>query len=501
MKTADVAVALLNGFGAEGDDANDQIDTDNERRKQKLANNIIGSNRQNTVARQNRTDTSSSRAQAQARISAEIAEAQKEIASRAAVRNVHDPSGQNIQYDLQDVKHIVSASIKASMNERRRAKQLRLGGGDAARILAEETRTDYGIGEDDEEDMPMIKPGEASLVASFSCLRPSIDGVDSMLRTAVSCAASTLKIQQSITLHSLMNSYNMATLYRDGFRYGKHMWPVELMMYTLTDQASYAASCTARPRLPHSRSLRPPASIFHPSSIFPTLAQAVIHLTSMTVGVNYGSKLQSAFAEKKKGTIIRSSQTAQSGKLTKLANAFASQSRSRDQEEVKTGIFGRPPFRPNYETNIVFIFSVLQTAISSLINHKGKPFYGSILESRSLCLSAGIAVLFAIACMAETFPFINDFLELRRMPSRQSKLATLSIAFADVALCVLCRFLSSRLLDSSEVQEVLTHSDPDIAADIEEKLLGEESKQNRNLVLIMLCFMVHMLAEVVLFSG
>lgn len=499
MKTADVAVALLNGFGAEGADANDQIDTDNERRKQKLAKNIIGSNRQNTVTRQSRTDTTSSRAQAQTRISAEIEEAQKKIASRAAARNGQDPSGKNSQFNSQDIKDMVSASIKASMNEFCRAKQLRLGGGDAARILAEETRTDSGIGED-EEDIPMIKPGEASLVASFSCLRPSIDGVDSMLRTAVACAASALSIQQSITLHSLMNSYTLATLYRDGFRYGKHMSLVELMMYLLIDQTSYDVSCTARPRLPQFRFLRPPASMFHPSSIFPTLAQAVIHLTSMTVGVNYGSKLQSAFAEKKKGPIIRSIQTAQSGKLAKLANAFASQSISKDQEE-KIGIFGRPPFRPNYATNIVFTFSVLQAAVSSLINHKGKPFYGSILESRKLCLSAGAAVLFAIACMAETFPFINDLLELRRMPSRQSKLAILSIAFADVALCVLCRFLSSRLLDdSSEVEEVLPHSDLDMAADIEEKLLGEESKQNRNLVLIMLCVMVHMIAEV-LFSG
>jgi magnesium-transporting ATPase (P-type) len=321
-----------------------------------------------------------------------------------------------------------------------------------------------------------------------------------MLRMAVACAASTLSVQQSITLHSLMASYNLATLYRDGFRYGKHMWPVELMMYLSIDRTSYSASCTARPRLPQSRSLRPPASMFHPSSFFPTLAQAVIHLTSMTVGVNYGSKLQSGFAEKKKGPIIRSFQTAQSGNLAKLANAFASQSKSEDQEEEKTGIFGRPPFRPNYETNIVFVFSVLQAAVSSLINHKGKPFYGSILESRPLCLSAGVAVLFAVACMAETFPFINDFLELRRMPSRQSKLILLSIAFADVALCVLCRFLSSQLLDSKEVQEVLPYSDLDIAADAEEKLLGEESKQNRNLVLIMFSFMVHMLAEV-LFSG
>jgi hypothetical protein len=68
-----------------------------------------------------------------------------------------------------------------------------------------------------------IKPGEASLVAAFSCLHPSIDGVDSILRTGIATAACALATHDMIALHSLMSCYYLVSLYRDGFRYGKNM--------------------------------------------------------------------------------------------------------------------------------------------------------------------------------------------------------------------------------------------------------------------------------------
>jgi hypothetical protein len=69
----------------------------------------------------------------------------------------------------------------------------------------------------------IIKPGEASLVAAFSCLHPSIDGVDSILRTGIATAACALATHDMIALHSLMSCYYLVSLYRDGFRYGKNM--------------------------------------------------------------------------------------------------------------------------------------------------------------------------------------------------------------------------------------------------------------------------------------
>ena len=69
------------------------------------------------------------------------------------------------------------------------------------------------------------------------------------------------------------------------------------------------------------------------------------------------------------------------------------------------------------------------------MNHKGAPFYGSILESRQLCLFLGASILFVIAGFAETFPTINSILELRQWLSRRAKLTILALCAIDVMAC------------------------------------------------------------------
>ena len=139
----------------------------------------------------------------------------------------------------------------------------------------------------DSFDVPDIKSGEAySLVSPFSCLRPAIDGVEGLFRMGLAWSAYALSIQQGIALNCLMACYNLATLYRDGFRYRKYMWNVEMLSYMAIYQARYQASCTPRPRLSGARA---PVSLFHPSSVLLLCAQAIIHLTTLTLGVRMGN--------------------------------------------------------------------------------------------------------------------------------------------------------------------------------------------------------------------
>lgn len=96
---------------------------------------------------------------------------------------------------------------------------------DAAKILAKEMET-KSVEKNEEESK--ITVGEASLAAPFSFLRPCIDGSEFILRSGVAAAAFSLTSYRSIALNSLMACFNLATLYRNGFRYGKYMWNVEL---------------------------------------------------------------------------------------------------------------------------------------------------------------------------------------------------------------------------------------------------------------------------------
>ena len=483
MKAADVSVALLNGFGAEDENDSEQ-DLDDKRREDKLNLKRLGSNRRKLAA------SGGARTAKRKRMQNRIDHAHAEIKRKAAGRQgkIDDPGSAVL--DFEDMKAMMSATMTIVKQEEQRRQALKKGGRGAARILAEERRKNSGDDDDDRStaganvEIETIKPGEASLVAPFSCLRPSIDCVDAVLRSGVATAACALATQKTIALHALMACYHLASLYRDGFRYGKNMWTVELYMYILVDQARYGAACTARPRLPPApASLRPPISLFYPESLLSTVAQAVIHLVTMAIGVDYARHLEKTVSQPRTATSTRIQLRDQNypGKLGKFLGALTEGVGANEEGEV--GLFRRRKFRPNYETGIVFMLSILQSGVSCLVNHQGKPFYRSILETKDVCVASGLTLLFVVACITETFPAMIRFLEIRRLPGTNSRLTFLSIVVANVAACLCCRILSDISLKINDSDEELSTAKRSsrrkrTAADLEEELLKEEENYN-----------------------
>jgi magnesium-transporting ATPase (P-type) len=246
--------------------------------------------------------------------------------------------------------------------------------------------------------------------------------------------------------------------------------------------------------------------MFAPSSIFSTVAQAAIHLVAMTVGVNYGRNMESGDTEKGRLMIRLSGSVPYPIKAGKLMSALAAQEwvggiveeeDGSGKEEQSTGLFRRQSFRANYETNTVFIFSILQGALSSVLNHEGKPFYRSILESKELCFFSLLNMLVFLALVLESFPFINNILELRTLPSLRSKLTFLSIAFANVLGCVACQFLSKLLFSEKISTKHIMNPKKRSAADEEVTLLREESKENLKIVVLAFGFAIYLFIDTI----
>lgn len=477
IQSADVAASLLTGFGSEKEASG--IDVDDKRRMKRLDTMNVGRNRSKNVG-------NAKKQEANMRIQKEVQRIQNEIEKRASARGNNSTNSSDRQYTIEDMKHMLSATMQAARNERQRAEKLRKGGGDAARILAEERQDQISSENEDDVGPPQIKPGEASLVSSFSCLHPSVDGVDAILREGVATAASSLATQQGIGLHSLMSCFHLATLYRDGFRYGNQMWNVELFFYSFLENARSKASCTPRPRLPSTVSNRPPTSLFQFVSIFGILSQAIIHLSCMSLSVRYAKHIGDT-----KDNLV--------GKKIRLENSFASDSlkvgklvdtlskRSlidgTEGDTKQNPFFRRPPFRPNYETNSVFLLSILQSAISALVGHTGAPFYRTILESRDLCVASGMTLLFVMVCITGKMPLLTRFLEVKPLPSRHTKLAFVGIVMINILACAACRLLMDNFLAKSNglgpgavISATGNHAKN--AADHEEKLLLEEKGHN-----------------------
>jgi magnesium-transporting ATPase (P-type) len=504
IQSADVAAALLNGFGSEDDTTN--IDFDDERRRKSLQSARMGSNRMKQTGKPIKNQES------QERIRKQIATARKEIDDRVALRQRDEPTSGPAQYTFEDLIDIMKASWMAVADEMDRARRLKKGGGGAARILAEERKkaaSTTGLDENGEEakssatDETAIKPGEVSLVAPFSCLHPSVDGVDAILRQGIATAASVLATQQVIALHSLMSCYYLTTLYRDGFRYGSNMWHVEVLFDSLTSDARFKSAFSARPRLPPSVLARPPRSLFDPAALFSTLSQAIIHVVCMGVSVRFAAGLERDTLSEpptRDRIGLRTIGPQYGGKFHQARTVLSQHSRV-ETEAGKFSLLGRPPFRPNYETNVVFMFNILQTAITALMDHKGKPFYRSILECRDLCLASAAALLFFVVCVSGTIvpDVTTKFLQLRPFPTTQSKLVVLGIAVVNIVSCGLCRwivdhqFVKNCYGSESQGTNTPTHGTSMDAADYEEQLLQEEASinlKNIRIFVVVLCLLL-----------
>ena len=157
--------------------------------------------------------------------------------------------------------------------------------------------------------------------------------------------------------------------------------------------------------------------------------------------------------------------------------------------------FQRAPFRPNYPTNVVFLLSVFQAAVSTLVNHRGRPFHGAILEHRQLIAGIGMSIFFSLSMLTEGFKGINTILELRPLPTTNAQLCLIGVFAIDFVaiyladtICKLGRgdemqYSRAERYDSddgSPTDESLLS-----AAEREEKLLDEEAQENGALVRIM----------------
>lgn len=413
MREADVSVAMLSGFGHESEADESDVDV---RRREKLKRRRIGSNRL-TETRSNKPNheellgIGNSPAAASARIQLRI---KKGLHKLQQNNSSNDPPVHVTPLDV---------TFSSIQEELRRYKELKKGGSGAAKILEDEARLRRSLQQKADIDAPAneisiyesdgsdssIKAGEACLASSVTLLRPSISGVETLVRTGVAAAACSISLYRKVVLNCMLSCYNLATLYKNGLRYGKWMWQMELAFIVFTERASFMSSSTPRPRLV--ADVRPATSPFDTAEVISTACQAIIHIVTLTLAVRHGNKLESLYPSNQshKGFSIKwvandNDKTPSVGALlSSLVGSSAAKHISSDTDAPPQSFLKSSPFQPNYVSNNVFFMSVFQNAVMALVNHPGRPFSVSFLESRPLCLSGeyedGISGDFFIHCI------------------------------------------------------------------------------------------------------
>ena len=237
--------------------------------------------------------------------------------------------------------------------------------------------------------------------------------------------------------------------------------------------------------------------MFQPSAMLRTCVQAALNLITMNVAVGYAKTLE----HKKSPKVLFQLQLGADHpqKISQILTAIAS-STSNDPHEDESrspSIFRRPPFRPNYETNMIFIFSVLQNMLVSLSNHRGYPFYRGVLESEAFSSSALGVIGFCITCAAEVSPRLNSVLQLKSLPDRKSRSIILALVMFNTvtSLGINWFFFGGKI-----PRDRRSTSAPDRtqAADLEEQLLKEELDRNLRRCLMGLGLIIYFASSAIL---
>eukprot|EP01084_Bolivina_argentea_P250390 419472_1 len=130
---------------------------------------------------------------------------------------------------------------------------------------------------------PEVDIGQASLAAPFTSSKPSISACVDLIKHGKHTAALILTIYQVVVLESMLAGYALSQLYLEGIRMSftqKVLITLGSIMsvYFIEEAPKDVDSCLNEHRVPE--------SIFHPSILSSTLAQAVCHIGSCAFAIH-----------------------------------------------------------------------------------------------------------------------------------------------------------------------------------------------------------------------
>ncbi|CAN0026364.1 unnamed protein product [Pylaiella littoralis] len=225
-----------------------------------------------------------------------------------------------------------------------------------------------GFEEDAGADERVVRTGDASLAAPFTSKKPSISAVVDAVRQGRCTLATVLQTYQIVAMEALLRSYTSSVYYIMGVR-----WPTRVnIVFSL--MVTPMTLALASPAMPEKMSpIRPPSSVFHPSTFVSLLGQAGVHVASMAFAV-------------------------------RAAKGYSPE-KAQPVPEVNS-MFG-PVFVPNLVSNAAFFLATIQAVSLAVVNFKGRPFMSGILETPAIFLPAVSIIASCFALVLEIVPAVN----------------------------------------------------------------------------------------------
>ena len=273
-----------------------------------------------------------------------------------------------------------------------------------------------------ESDTLMIRPGDASVAASFTSRLPTIKSTIDLIRQGRCTLLSALQQQQIMMLESVITAYTLSALSLEGARQSERQMLVSGWLLTIANLAfSYA---TPIDKMHPQRPLR---SLFHPAIFMSFLGQALIHVYCMHVAVTMSTEAM--------GPEL----------LAKVVDFHRNNPELEENEEDSFSMISQAlwlrPFMPNLLNTVVFLVETSQMIGILFVNYKGRPWMKGILENHALTLS----LFSCFACVAyvawEFSPAANEMFHFAPFPNDEMRWKTIYL----ISLSVFGTFVWDRL--------------------------------------------------------